>query len=165
MLSCSATTTTLIISITGGNLYLERRNGPDHARRRERLGGNAVSLNHWQSVNLPTPDGRVVRVTGTPPRHGTRAEIGARLPGSCWPWQNLRKARSIFLAIRSDSKMSRRSVNASRLRLPSCSWELHGLRQQDQRHSRSLQTKELKPREPLQHGHRSVALRRMGALL
>lgn len=36
----------------------------------ERLGGNAVGLNHWQSVDLPTPDGRVLQVTGTPARHG-----------------------------------------------------------------------------------------------
>jgi L-ascorbate metabolism protein UlaG (beta-lactamase superfamily) len=36
----------------------------------ERLGGNAVGLAHWQSVDLPTRDGRVLRVTGTPTRHG-----------------------------------------------------------------------------------------------
>jgi L-ascorbate metabolism protein UlaG (beta-lactamase superfamily) len=36
----------------------------------ERLGGNSVGLNHWQSVDLPTPDGRVLQVTGTPARHG-----------------------------------------------------------------------------------------------
>ncbi len=36
----------------------------------ERLGGNAVGLNHWQSVDLRTRDGSVLRVTGTPARHG-----------------------------------------------------------------------------------------------
>jgi L-ascorbate metabolism protein UlaG (beta-lactamase superfamily) len=36
----------------------------------ERLGGNAVGLAHWQSVDLPTRDNRVLRVTGTPTRHG-----------------------------------------------------------------------------------------------
>ncbi len=36
----------------------------------ERLGGNAVGLAAWQSVDLPTRDGRVLRVTGTPARHG-----------------------------------------------------------------------------------------------
>ncbi len=36
----------------------------------ERLGGNAVGLARWQSVELPTPDGGVLRVTGTPARHG-----------------------------------------------------------------------------------------------
>jgi L-ascorbate metabolism protein UlaG (beta-lactamase superfamily) len=36
----------------------------------ERLGGTAVGLAHWQSVDLPTPDGRVLTVTGTPARHG-----------------------------------------------------------------------------------------------
>ena len=36
----------------------------------ERLGGNAVGLIPWQSVDLPTLDGRVLQVTGTPARHG-----------------------------------------------------------------------------------------------
>ncbi len=36
----------------------------------ERLGGNAVGLTSWHSVDLPTLDGRVLRVTGTPARHG-----------------------------------------------------------------------------------------------
>lgn len=36
----------------------------------ERLGGHAVGLAHWQSVDLPAADGQVLRVTGTPARHG-----------------------------------------------------------------------------------------------
>lgn len=36
----------------------------------ERLGGHALGLAHWHSVDLPTPDGRILRVTGTPARHG-----------------------------------------------------------------------------------------------
>lgn len=36
----------------------------------ERLGGNAVGLESWQSMELPVADGGVVRVTGTPARHG-----------------------------------------------------------------------------------------------
>jgi len=36
----------------------------------ERLGGHAVGLVPWQSVDLPTQDGRVLRATGTPARHG-----------------------------------------------------------------------------------------------
>ncbi len=36
----------------------------------ERLGQGAVGLVPWQSVDLPAPDGRVLRVTGTPARHG-----------------------------------------------------------------------------------------------
>jgi L-ascorbate metabolism protein UlaG (beta-lactamase superfamily) len=36
----------------------------------ERLGDHALGLTNWQSVDLPTPDGRVLRVTGTPARHG-----------------------------------------------------------------------------------------------
>lgn len=35
-----------------------------------RLGGHAVGLEPWDSVLLPTPDGREVRVTATPARHG-----------------------------------------------------------------------------------------------
>jgi L-ascorbate metabolism protein UlaG (beta-lactamase superfamily) len=36
----------------------------------ERLGGNALGLANWQSIDLPAADGRVLRVTGTPARHG-----------------------------------------------------------------------------------------------
>ena len=35
----------------------------------ERLGGNAVGLANWQSIDIPATDG-VLRVTGTPARHG-----------------------------------------------------------------------------------------------
>lgn len=35
-----------------------------------RLGGNAIGLAHWQSFDLPAADGRVLRVAGTPARHG-----------------------------------------------------------------------------------------------
>ncbi len=36
----------------------------------QRLGKGAVGLAPWQSIDLPTPDGRILRVTGTPARHG-----------------------------------------------------------------------------------------------
>lgn len=36
----------------------------------ERLGGNAIGLAPWESVEVPAHDGRVLRVTGTPARHG-----------------------------------------------------------------------------------------------
>ena len=36
----------------------------------ERIGANATGLAPWVSVDLPTPDGRRLRVTGTPARHG-----------------------------------------------------------------------------------------------
>lgn len=36
----------------------------------ERLGGNAIGLGPWASINLPAPDGRALRVTATPARHG-----------------------------------------------------------------------------------------------
>jgi L-ascorbate metabolism protein UlaG (beta-lactamase superfamily) len=35
-----------------------------------RLGGQAMGLAHWQSVELPTPDGHTLRIVGTPARHG-----------------------------------------------------------------------------------------------
>lgn len=36
----------------------------------ERLGSPARGLRPWETVELPTPDGRALRVTGTPARHG-----------------------------------------------------------------------------------------------
>lgn len=42
---------------------------PDGAAR---LGGNAAGLAHWESVDLPAPEGRTLRITGTPARHGPR---------------------------------------------------------------------------------------------
>jgi L-ascorbate metabolism protein UlaG (beta-lactamase superfamily) len=36
----------------------------------ERLGGKAIGLVPWQSVELPTPNGGALRITGTPARHG-----------------------------------------------------------------------------------------------
>lgn len=36
----------------------------------QRLGGNAVGLAPWQSADIPTPDGSILRVTATPARHG-----------------------------------------------------------------------------------------------
>ena len=36
----------------------------------ERVGGKAIGLVPWRSVEIPTPRGRVLRVTGTPARHG-----------------------------------------------------------------------------------------------
>jgi L-ascorbate metabolism protein UlaG (beta-lactamase superfamily) len=36
----------------------------------ERLGNHAIGLAPWQSFDLPTRDGRVLQVTGTPARHG-----------------------------------------------------------------------------------------------
>ncbi len=36
----------------------------------ERLGGKALGLAPWQNLDIPAPDGRTLRVTGTPARHG-----------------------------------------------------------------------------------------------
>lgn len=35
-----------------------------------RLGGNATGLQPWQSIEIPAPDGRVLRIVATPARHG-----------------------------------------------------------------------------------------------
>ncbi len=35
-----------------------------------RLGGNATGLAHWQTIELPGPNGRILRVIGAPARHG-----------------------------------------------------------------------------------------------
>ncbi|HSC38285.1 MAG TPA: MBL fold metallo-hydrolase, partial [Chitinophagaceae bacterium] len=36
----------------------------------ERLGGNAVGIAHWQTIDVPAKDGRILNITGTPGRHG-----------------------------------------------------------------------------------------------
>lgn len=36
----------------------------------ERLGGNAVGLKPWSSIDVPAGNGRAVRITATPARHG-----------------------------------------------------------------------------------------------
>ena len=36
----------------------------------ERLGGNAVGLAPWESLEIPGADGRILRITGTPAQHG-----------------------------------------------------------------------------------------------
>lgn len=36
----------------------------------ERLGGNAVGLKNWETVAIPANNGRVLKMTGTPCRHG-----------------------------------------------------------------------------------------------
>jgi L-ascorbate metabolism protein UlaG (beta-lactamase superfamily) len=36
----------------------------------ERLGGNSIGLDPWETIDVPGPDGRVLRVIGTPARHG-----------------------------------------------------------------------------------------------
>ena len=35
-----------------------------------RLKGNAIGLENWETVELPTKDGRILLITGTPCRHG-----------------------------------------------------------------------------------------------
>ncbi len=37
-----------------------------------RLGGNAIGLANWQSLDVAAPNGRTLRITGTPARHGPR---------------------------------------------------------------------------------------------
>jgi L-ascorbate metabolism protein UlaG (beta-lactamase superfamily) len=51
-----------------------------------RLGGNAQALAPWQTVELPAPDGRVLRVTGTPARHGPPAGDRGPVIGFVLEW-------------------------------------------------------------------------------
>ncbi|SRR6266702_7894126 len=44
----------------------------------KRLGGNSQGLQPWEHVDVPAPNGRTLRVTGTPARHGP--EDGDRGP-------------------------------------------------------------------------------------
>lgn len=36
----------------------------------ERLGGNAIGLQHWQTVEVSTKENKILTITGTPCRHG-----------------------------------------------------------------------------------------------
>jgi L-ascorbate metabolism protein UlaG (beta-lactamase superfamily) len=36
----------------------------------ERLGANAIGLKNWETIEIPTKDGRALTITGTPCRHG-----------------------------------------------------------------------------------------------
>lgn len=36
----------------------------------ERLGANSVGLKNWETIELPTKDNRILKITGTPCRHG-----------------------------------------------------------------------------------------------
>lgn len=36
----------------------------------ERLNANSIGLEHWQTVEVPAKDGRILTITGTPCRHG-----------------------------------------------------------------------------------------------
>jgi L-ascorbate metabolism protein UlaG (beta-lactamase superfamily) len=48
-----------------------------------RLGGNAIGLLPWESVNIPGNDGQVLRVTGTPAQHGPAHLKPGRGHGFC----------------------------------------------------------------------------------
>ena len=56
----------------------------------ERLGGTAVGLSPWQTYRLAAPDGRAMRITATPARHGPAngdrgPVIGFVVESSGWP--------------------------------------------------------------------------------
>ena len=36
----------------------------------ERLGGNAIGIKNWETIEVPTRDNRILQITGTPCRHG-----------------------------------------------------------------------------------------------
>lgn len=47
----------------------------------DRLGGNAVGLDPWGSVEVPTPGGGILRITATPARHGPADRDGGPVIG------------------------------------------------------------------------------------
>jgi hypothetical protein len=44
-----------------------------------RLGARAIGLAPWESEEVPAPDGRMLRITATPARHGPRPGTGDRV--------------------------------------------------------------------------------------
>ena len=76
--------------------------------RAERLGGNARGLAPWSTIELAAPNGRVLRVTGTPARHGPPDGDRGPVTGFALAWADAPGARSTSLAIRSGTRASRR---------------------------------------------------------
>jgi L-ascorbate metabolism protein UlaG (beta-lactamase superfamily) len=54
----------------------------------ERLGGSAVGLAAWQQTDVPAADGRVLRVTATPCRHGPAHLDRGPVIGFALAWQD-----------------------------------------------------------------------------
>jgi hypothetical protein len=81
---CSVTTTTSTTSITpgGGCSALPLRTAArvvTTVAGAGRLGARAIGLAPWESEEVPAPDGRMLRITATPARHGPRPGTGDRV--------------------------------------------------------------------------------------
>src|SRR5579884_2044922 len=50
--------------LASANLVITTHDGAEH------LGGSTIGLSHWQETEITAPGGRVLRITGTPARHG-----------------------------------------------------------------------------------------------
>jgi L-ascorbate metabolism protein UlaG (beta-lactamase superfamily) len=62
-----------------------------------RLGGNARGLAPWRTIELPAPNGRVLRVTGTPARHGPPDGDRGPVTGFALAWADA-PGRTIYLS-------------------------------------------------------------------
>ena len=49
----------------------------------ERLGANSVGLKNWETIEIPTKDGRILMITGTPCRHGPIGGDRGPVTGLC----------------------------------------------------------------------------------
>jgi len=61
-----------------------------------RLGGNAVGLNYWHSMELPAPEDETIAVTATPARHGP--EGGDRGPVNGFVLQRKGSQQGIYIS-------------------------------------------------------------------
>jgi L-ascorbate metabolism protein UlaG (beta-lactamase superfamily) len=62
------------------------------------LGERALGLAPWQSVELPAPDGRTLRVTGTPCRHGPAGSDRGPVTGFVLAFADAPPERTIYLS-------------------------------------------------------------------
>jgi len=54
----------------------------------ERLDGNAVGLKHWQTIEVPAKDSRILNITGTPCRHGPKGGDRGPVTGFVLQYKN-----------------------------------------------------------------------------
>lgn len=91
----------------------------------ERLGNNAIGLANWQSIELPTPNGDILRITGTPARHGPARGNRGPVTGFVLTSTESLPALPGALYLSGDTVWYEgvaESVDASIFGLPFCSW-------------------------------------------
>ncbi len=101
-----------------------------------RLGGNAIGLAPWESVEVPAQDGRLLRVTGTPARHGPDGGDRGPVAGFFSNRRTLRTLLSTFQATRYGTRASMKFTSMHTSTARSCSWVPLVLPKSDLRTSR-----------------------------